>query len=492
MSLSSALESAKSSLSATSAQTAIVSRNIANVNNPGVSRKYVNVTTGPLGGVQVGSVARSTNAALFNNLLDANSSLGNWQAVSDGLTQLDQTIGSVDDETSPAALIGKLQDALSAYSVDPSKSELASTALQAASTLAQSLNDATAIVQGVRNDADSQIAGAVSDLNNLLGQLKDLNDKVVKGTRSGADVTDLVDQRDQVVSSISQYIGVSTKTRGDNDLVLYTDSGVTLFETNPRDVTFTQTLGLDATKSGAAVRIDGVAVTGDTATMPLKSGKIVGLVSLRDDVAVTYQNQLDQIAQGLVQAFGESDQTGGTNPDRPGLFTTAAAEGDSSLDLGSIRTAGLAGTIKIADAALGSPSKIRDGGINGPDYVYNAVPAGATSAPAGNAARINQVLANLGSARSFEASARIDTKGTIADFATSSVSWLEALRSNALSQSDAKSTLLDRTQTALSDKTGINLDDEMTHLLELEHSYQASAKLVSAIDDMLKTLLDNA
>ena len=47
-----------------------------------------------------------------------------------------------------------------------------------------------------------------------------------------------------------------------------------------------------------------------------------------------------------------------------------------------------------------------------------------------------------------------------------------------------------RTAEALSNDTGVNVDQEMSLLLDLEHSYQASARLIKAVDDMLAALLD--
>ena len=53
----------------------------------------------------------------------------------------------------------------------------------------------------------------------------------------------------------------------------------------------------------------------------------------------------------------------------------------------------------------------------------------------------------------------------------------------------AKSTLLSRSTDALSSATGVNLDEEMTLLLDLERSYQASSKLITTIDNMYGALL---
>ena len=49
--------------------------------------------------------------------------------------------------------------------------------------------------------------------------------------------------------------------------------------------------------------------------------------------------------------------------------------------------------------------------------------------------------------------------------------------------------VLERTSDALSKATGVNLDEEMTLMLELERTYQASSKLISTIDSMLGSLL---
>jgi flagellar hook-associated protein 1 FlgK len=69
------------------------------------------------------------------------------------------------------------------------------------------------------------------------------------------------------------------------------------------------------------------------------------------------------------------------------------------------------------------------------------------------------------------------------------VSWLQQTRQTASSDADYKNVLLERASDALSKVTGVNLDEEMTSMLELERSYQASARLISTIDSMMQALL---
>ncbi len=60
---------------------------------------------------------------------------------------------------------------------------------------------------------------------------------------------------------------------------------------------------------------------------------------------------------------------------------------------------------------------------------------------------------------------------------------------NASNAADPKEALPVRTAEALSNETGVNVDMEMSLLLDLEHSYEASARLLRAVDEMLAALL---
>jgi flagellar hook-associated protein 1 FlgK len=66
------------------------------------------------------------------------------------------------------------------------------------------------------------------------------------------------------------------------------------------------------------------------------------------------------------------------------------------------------------------------------------------------------------------------------------------MRKNTTADADYKNALLQRSSEALSNATGVNLDEEMTLLLELERSYQASTRLITTIDNMLGSLLQAA
>ncbi|WP_026606648.1 flagellar hook-associated protein FlgK [Methylocapsa acidiphila] len=491
MSLSSAALTAKSGLAAVAAETSILSRNISgNADTAVYSRKIANVATTSTG-AQVVSVTRAANQAVFENVLSSTAAAATQSALSSGLDSLNQTIGDISSDSSgssnsssPAAMLSAFANALQSYEAQPSDSSVAATAISSAKALASALNSASGTIQSVRGQADSTIATDVQTVNSLLSQFTTLNREIVNGSATGSDVTDALDQRDQVLTELSKNIGIITTNNPNGDMSIYTDSGVTLFQGGvARSVSFKQTNTFADGVVGNAVYVDGTPITGASAAMPIASGGIAGLATLRDDVAPTYQAQLDNIANALIGAFAESSQAT-AGPDLPGLFTTS---GSNALPTNAT---GLAANIMVNPSVDpsrgGNADLLRDGGISDSgsgDYVYNS------SGDASYTSRISQLIDKLGATRSFSSTGEITTSTTLSGYATGSISWLESQRSQAASQGSYQDTLLSTATTAMSNSTGVNLDNEMSKMLDLEQAYSASAKLITAIDSMFNAFM---
>ncbi len=321
MSLSVALNTARQALQTTATQIAVSGSNIANADDPTASRKITTPVVDATGSSHIQTITRATNDSILAQFLGANSNTASSQALLDGLNRLQDTVGDTADSTSPAARIAALSSALQAYANAPSDASLGQAAVSAAQSVASALSSASQTATAVRNDADSAMKASVDNLNSLLSQFQSLNDRAVTLTNTGQDATDALDQRDALLDKISQEVGVTVLRRSNNDIALYTDSGVVLFDKTARTVSMTPSSTLAPGTTGNAVLIDGVPVTGSNAPMPISSGKLAGLATLRDEVAPTYQAQLDEMARGLVESFAESDQSGGGGPDLAGLFT---------------------------------------------------------------------------------------------------------------------------------------------------------------------------
>jgi flagellar hook-associated protein 1 FlgK len=273
--------------------------------------------------------------------------------------------------------------------------------------------------------------------------------------------------------------------RANGDAALYADSGVVLFDKTARSVSFAATNIYTPGTTGNAVYIDGVPVTGANSVMPIKTGKLAGLAQLRDNATVTYQSQLDEVARGLVESFKEVDQSGAALPDRPGLFTYP---GSPAMPASATVSVGLAGSISVAasvdPAQGGNPNLLRDGAISGNvAYRYN------TTGNAGYSTRLQQLIGNMDASQPFDATTQGKPSGSLIDFAASSTSWIENQRKAADDSATYQNTLLDRSTAALSNVSGVNMDDEMSLMLQVERTYSASSKIISTVDQMLQSLL---
>ena len=376
-----------------------------------------------------------------------------------------------------------MRDSLQLYASQPGNTSVGESAVTKATQLANALNKGTEETQKLRQDADNDIGDSVKNLNSLLAQFETVNNRIINGTRSGTDVSDYLDQRDGLLKQMSGEIGITTLVRGDNDMVVFAESGVTLFEGSPRTVSFTSTSAFSAGTGGNDVYVDGVPLSHGTFQQPYGTGRLSGLLQLRDDTAPAYQNQLDEIARSLVSMFAEKDQkTPATLPTVPGLFTYSGAP---TMPADATILPGIAGTVKVSSAFIltegGNPALLRDGGAAGADYVQN--PDGWQDFQRGF--RISSALSQR-----LATTIRMQppVMGKVSDFSAATISSLETKRKSVTQTNEYNTVLASRAEDAISNTSGVNIDTEMASMLDLEHSYKASAQIISAVDAMLNEL----
>jgi len=498
MTLSSAYNIINSAFAVTGAQSATIARNITNASTPGYSREIANVVDNPYGGADVASITREANSALLDQVNSSTSESASQSAIATGLATLAQTVsdsasmtssGATQNGASPSAMLANLQGALSTYEADPSNDSVGEAVVSAAGDLTASLNSGAAAVQQVRSQADANMAASVATINSLLNQFTQLNATVVNGLQSGADISSPQDSEDSILTQLSQQVGISTTTNANGSVSIYTDSGVTLFQDVPQTLSFTPSPTLTAGINGNPVTVDGIPITGASAPMAIQSGALAGLAQLRDTIAPEYQAQLDQISGGLVNAFAETDQTGGTAPALPGLFTFPGATGVPS----TTQVTGLSSQIEVnpnVDPSQGGDvDLLRDGGISDPGsatYTYN------TTGSTGYTGRIQQMVSAIGATQSFDPSAGLGASDSLSDYANNSVGWLQGQNQQATDAASYQSSVVTQATSALSNATGVNLDTEMTNMLNIENSYTTSAKLLTTVNDMFSALMNAA
>jgi flagellar hook-associated protein 1 len=304
----------------------------------------------------------------------------------------------------------------------------------------------------------------------------------VRTSKPGSEIQlDNLDTRDSLVRQLSQELGVRSVVKSDGGLALYTDSGITLFDITPRSVELRSDGPLSPGASGPLVWIDGVQISGNTSTMALSAGRLAASLSVRDTTTLAYEAQLDEVARSLISLFAETDQN--VSPSLPlatGLFTYP---GSPTVPPPSIHMPGLAGQLSINLQFEGNPMLLRDGGSNGVSYRYNALGS------SGFQQRLEDLADSFDQPFAFAASANLGTSLSVKAFSESSSSTLAADASRANGKWDETKATYQRWNEASLRVSGVNLDEEMAALLSLEKSYQASAKVMTTIDQMFAVLV---
>ena len=495
MSLSSAISTAQSIFSNTGLQSAALSKNIANASNPDYARR-VGIMTIDSNGAQKLLIERTYDNGLVKQVMASTSEASGQELLQQKLEGIKSLLGGNDYETTPSTYMKTLRDNLQAYATKPNESTLAATVISSANDVAASLNSISSEVQAMRGTIDREISDMIEKLNGLLKNFNDVNDSIKAGTALGKDVNNELDMRERYLKQISEIVGVRSFTRDNNDMALYTTDGTMLFDVDARKIMFTPQPAYDASTTGNSIIIDGAEMTAGENGNSTAKGKLQALLQVRDDIIPTYQNQLDETARGLIEVFAQQDMGGGGNDPIPGLFTYTGYTATDTIPTTGTVFPGLASVIKVNDTLVkslaGDPTLLRDGGYDVDDLgIASTVYLGNTNDEAGYSDILDGYVAAFEDERDFDTASLLDAKTTIGEYATSSVGWLEQLISESASAKDNKQAQLTRVGEALSNTTGVSLDEEMALMLDLEQGYKASSKLVATIDEMIQALLNS-
>ncbi|AQX18599.1 MULTISPECIES: flagellar hook-associated protein FlgK [unclassified Bartonella] len=452
MSLNLALNSARNSLKATTGRLDTVSRNVVKAGDPNYTRRTSYLESGPGGAVHV-VVRRDGDIHLLNNYLVKASEAAAAGSLSNGLNRLSDIYGSDRFSNSPSKLLGEFQKALQLYANDPQQRSNGDAAVDRARDLAKGLNAGSREIEKSYNDVNSDIQDSVDYINDLLQKFHELDQLVARERNANRDDSVYMDQRDAILKELSQEIGINTVNHSDGTMSIYGMDGSTLYDKMPRTVSFQFSTSLPSGISGKQIFIDGVPLGHSSFIDPNGGGNLGGLLKLRDDIIPQYQKQLDEIANALMQVF----------PGPPSLFLDGE---QPSGQIGALE--GLAGRIQLNPIF---DSKTEGGG---PEHFGD---------------KLQELVDSFNEKQKFGTGTGLDLEQSIMDFGKNSVGWLQGLRSNADKEARYKGTMFLHAAEALSNATGVNTDDELALMLQLEQTYGATSRIISTVGKMLDDLL---
>jgi flagellar hook-associated protein 1 FlgK len=325
MGLSSVLSTAISGLNINQAGLGIVSRNIANADTPGYTRKILvqeNQLTGGTGaGVRQADVVRDVNRFVIGQLREARTQAASSSVTSEFLTRLDQLYGKPGSELALDTIVNRLGSDLEQLAADPQSDINRQTVLAGADSLARKLNSLSHGIQAMRLDTERGISSVVTDINTTLDGLAQVNQTLRGRGASPEGASDLFDRRDQLLGSLAEMIDIRVITDEDGGVRVFTGTGDLLVDHEAARLSFDERQDINAHtlySDDAAQRGVGTVIlhgSGGNRTNLLlgnadRGGQLGAYVALRDDTLVQAQGQLDELAHALALSFSDRETTG--------------------------------------------------------------------------------------------------------------------------------------------------------------------------------------
>lgn len=328
MSLTSAMMIGRSGLTASQAGVQVAANNIANASTPGYSRQIMSLLPtrgqtinayGSVGrGVSIGGIARQVSEAVQSRLWSSQAQYASASAQLDSLSALEATL----QELTGNDLSSELASFFGGWSGAANLENSATLVVQQGQRLAEFMHNIRSDILDVRQQIQSQLDGLAGRANELLDGIADLNKQIVRTERGAAQANSLRDQRDMLVTSLSELVDTNIVEQADGQYdVLVAGTPVVLGARN---------LGINVRVDAEGTRLTSTVVLSTNGQpLPIDGGMIGGLLASRDIGIEETLGTLDDIASQLIFEVNRLHSTGIPTP---GLTSTSSLRTISSDD----------------------------------------------------------------------------------------------------------------------------------------------------------------
>ncbi len=321
MGLTVALNNALTGLNVNQQQLSVLSQNIANANTPGYSKQIAQqdsvYLSGQGQGVSISEIKRKVDDYLNAAVQKQGSVTATTGVVDDYSTRIQLLLGNPGNSNSVDSYINTFFNSVQSLAQTPQNTTLQQTAINNGVALADQVSGLATSLRDLQFQADKDINSAVQTVNVSLKRLASLNQIISANAAMGKSVADLEDQRDKTVADISQYINVSTFKQANGNLSATTGNGIPILDNSAYQLYYSPVSSAVAFSDGSALgaitirRLDdngaptGEPITLSSANTPTNvttvftSGKIAGLMQMRDKEIPNISQQLDTLSSNI-------------------------------------------------------------------------------------------------------------------------------------------------------------------------------------------------
>jgi len=477
VSLFSTLNTANTALSAQQRAIEVTGQNIANVNTDGYSRQRVDMQS--VGGTavpaiwsvsnQVGSgVDADTVTRIRDAFLEARAQTEH--AGASNLTVQDTTYTQVQQafrEPGTTGIQSMLSDFWAGFgdiannSTDTGAREQL---LERSQTLAAGLHSTMGSLDGQWAESKDSLQTLVTDVNATASSIAELNQSIKGATMSKLQSNELQDKRDSLVLKLAEQIG-ATATPMDDGTLTVTIGGVSLVSGN-NAIQLAVSGGNSAAEVNQNPAANSIAiVTNPGGAVVRAGGTAAGQMTTMNSIIPGYEKQLNGVAQQLADQVNSVHQTG---------YDLYGTQGGAFFDDGSGGTTAV--TAANISVAVTDPKKIAAAALS------PVAANGQISADHAVADQLYQLRLGIPSGGTYTDGADATYRKMIVALGVQA-----ATTSNSLTTQSAVSTHVDAARESVS---GVNIDEEMTNMLQYQHAYSAAGQLVSTVQSMMDTLIN--
>ncbi len=459
------LSIARSALTTSQAAVQIASHNIANANTPGYSRQREVLSEGtpentPAGifgtGVSLVNVQRQRDSMLDQEYRLSNGQAGAAGMRSDYLQRVENVFAEPSDNGLSNAL-DKFYNAWSDLSSDPNNPSARTAVQQAGSTLAQTFNGIASQLSSLKSEAVDRARSTVGDINRMASQISELNGRIVATESGGGTASDLRDQRDVLLDTMSKSASVRVIEHTDGSVQVMLGTISLVDGIGAKQVQLTNTTTMDFNVVGS----------------PDKIRSVGGELGALQDV---YNTDIAGVEQG-VDALANAVITDVNTLHRTGWSPAAGAAGNWNAALGPTGS-----NVDFFDSAAASGNAAHM-------QLSAAVQADAQAIAAGTAQNEtgdNSLALSMSGLRDNAPSAA--NTNFAADFRTL-VGGIAGHLNEAKNSSTVYTTLTSQSEQRRTAVFGVSVDEELIQIMRQQQAYAAASKIVKTVDEMMQTLL---
>jgi flagellar hook-associated protein 1 FlgK len=446
----------------------VASGNLANVDTPGYTRRRANAaevggvtqpamwsrSSGVGTGVGVSSIERMSDA-----LLDVRARLehGNQSYLDTRSAVMDRVETGIGEPgaNGVAAAMADFRAGWQDLANNPNGDAARSQLLARANTLASAINGQARNITTEASDQHATLDAMVAEVNTVASDLAATNKNIAVATATGGDAGTLLDQRDQLAMRLSELTGATgtiDATTGAMNMTVSDGASGTIDLVNGTLANKLTAASSDTTDPMSPVTVQVVDSAGATqGTLPAGSlGEIGAVKNLINVTLPDYMNKLNAVAASLAVQVNGGQASG---------FDAAGAKGGAFFGYDSANAA------LSLNVAITSVSEIAASAI-GPDASGNPAVDG------GNAAALGK-----------QPYAAESTYQTLVNGFGTDVNSAHRLAAN-------QTVLTGQIDSARDQLSGVSIDEEMANLMNLQHSYEAAARVMTTVDSMMDTLIN--